>query len=145
MLSDSNRAVKRPAGSCNAYLRPGTGCPLCRAVTCARASPTRMTKHALPRCSVPDCHRAAGAIIDDALLCGEHAVIELERVLEERRRRSQAGNPSTTKPTISLTTSPQSRPCVFATALELYRQALWLARCCRAGLPAFLQFREFAC
>jgi len=38
-----------------------------------------MTRPVLPLCSVRDCNRAAGAIIDGALLCGEHAVEELER------------------------------------------------------------------
>jgi len=54
-----------------------------------------MTKHVLPRCSVAGCQRAAGAIINEALLCGEHASIELERVLEERRSRAQT--PGVTK------------------------------------------------
>ena len=44
-----------------------------------------MVKHSLPSCSIADCERAAGAIIDEALLCGEHANIELDRVLAERR------------------------------------------------------------
>jgi hypothetical protein len=43
-----------------------------------------MTKPVLPPCSVAGCTRAAGAIINDALLCGEHAVVELERVLKMR-------------------------------------------------------------
>jgi len=48
-----------------------------------------MTKHVLPRCSIVGCRREAGAIINEALLCGEHATIELERVLAERRSRAQ--------------------------------------------------------
>ena len=43
-----------------------------------------MVKSVLPPCSVAGCERAAGAIINEALLCGEHAVVELERVLKER-------------------------------------------------------------
>jgi hypothetical protein len=38
-----------------------------------------MTKPDLPPCSVRDCKRAAGAIINGALLCGEHAMEELEK------------------------------------------------------------------
>ena len=36
-----------------------------------------MSKPDLPPCSVRDCKQAAGAIINGALLCGEHAVKEL--------------------------------------------------------------------
>lgn len=43
-----------------------------------------MVKPVLPPCSVEDCDRAAGAVINELLLCGEHAVIELKRVIEER-------------------------------------------------------------
>ena len=43
-----------------------------------------MIKPVLPPCSVAGCRNAAGAIINEALLCGEHAKIELERVLKER-------------------------------------------------------------
>lgn len=32
-----------------------------------------------PLCSVRDCDSAAGVIINDAPLCGNHAVVELER------------------------------------------------------------------
>jgi hypothetical protein len=46
-----------------------------------------MSKQDLPPCSVPNCNRAAGAIINGALLCGEHAVEEMERL-----RLSRAGN-----------------------------------------------------
>ena len=44
-----------------------------------------MTKPVLPRCSIIGCDRAAGAIINETLLCGEHAATALERLLEERR------------------------------------------------------------
>jgi hypothetical protein len=47
-----------------------------------------MTKPVLPPCSVRDCKRAAGAIINGALLCGEHAVGELERFLQLRRAKT---------------------------------------------------------
>jgi hypothetical protein len=40
-----------------------------------------MTKYLLPPCSAAGCKRGAGASINQALLCGEHAVIELHRVL----------------------------------------------------------------
>lgn len=43
-----------------------------------------MTKPVLPPCSVEGCERAAGAIIDDALLCGQHAVIEFDKILRAR-------------------------------------------------------------
>lgn len=33
-----------------------------------------MSRHVLPPCSVDRCKRAAGAIINGELLCGEHAV-----------------------------------------------------------------------
>ena len=39
-----------------------------------------MSKPDLPPCSVRDCKQAAGAIINGALLCGKHAVEELERL-----------------------------------------------------------------
>lgn len=37
-----------------------------------------MTKPILPACSVRDCKQAAGAIINGALFCGEHAVEVME-------------------------------------------------------------------
>jgi hypothetical protein len=43
-----------------------------------------MTRPILPPCSVEGCESKAGAIINEALLCGEHAMIELRRVLKER-------------------------------------------------------------
>jgi hypothetical protein len=43
-----------------------------------------MTQSVLPPCSVDGCGLAGGAIINDALLCGEHAAIEIERVLKGR-------------------------------------------------------------
>ena len=43
-----------------------------------------MIKPILPPCSVAGCKHVAGAIINNALLCGEHANAELERVLKER-------------------------------------------------------------
>jgi hypothetical protein len=45
-----------------------------------------MIKPVLPPCSVVGCKRAAGAIINEVLLCAEHAIIEYAKVLEERRR-----------------------------------------------------------
>jgi hypothetical protein len=43
--------------------------------------PTRdMSKPDLPPCSVGDCKHAAGAIINGVLLCGEHAVAQLEKL-----------------------------------------------------------------
>ena len=44
-----------------------------------------MNKPILPPCSVAGCKREAGAIINHLLLCGEHANVELERVLKERK------------------------------------------------------------
>jgi len=38
-----------------------------------------MTKPVLPPCSVRDCNRAAGAIINGDLLCADHAVEEMTR------------------------------------------------------------------
>jgi hypothetical protein len=38
-----------------------------------------MMKPVLPPCSVRDCKRDAGAIINGALLCGEHAVEEMKK------------------------------------------------------------------
>lgn len=43
-----------------------------------------MTKHALPPCSVKGCSQAAGAIINQALLCSQHAAIEIELLLRGR-------------------------------------------------------------
>ena len=43
-----------------------------------------MTKHALPPCSVGGCSQAAGAIINQALLCSQHAAIEIELLLRGR-------------------------------------------------------------
>ena len=43
-----------------------------------------MIKPVLPPCSMAGCERAAGAIINETLLCGEHAVIELEKVVKAR-------------------------------------------------------------
>ena len=43
-----------------------------------------MIRPILPPCSVAGCRGAAGAIINNALLCGEHANAELERMLRER-------------------------------------------------------------
>lgn len=53
-----------------------------------------MIKPVLPPCSVAGCTRAAGAIINEALLCGEHAKIELDRVLEQRKgmRKEEGSN-----------------------------------------------------
>jgi hypothetical protein len=45
-----------------------------------------MTRPDLPRCSVRGCRHAAGAVIDQALFCGAHAVRELKRVLDQRRQ-----------------------------------------------------------
>jgi hypothetical protein len=45
-----------------------------------------MSKPELPPCSVRGCKRAAGAIINGVLLCGEHAVTEFERVRLLRKR-----------------------------------------------------------
>ncbi|MFL6762267.1 MAG: hypothetical protein ACJ8FB_06870 [Sphingomicrobium sp.] len=42
-----------------------------------------MIKPILPRWSVGGCEHVAGAIINEAP-CGEHAVVELRRVLNER-------------------------------------------------------------
>jgi len=39
-----------------------------------------MSKPDLPPCSVWHCKRAAGAIINGSLLCGEHAVEDLEKL-----------------------------------------------------------------
>jgi hypothetical protein len=39
-----------------------------------------MSKPDLPPCSVGDCKHAAGAIINGVLLCGEHAVAQLEKL-----------------------------------------------------------------
>ena len=44
-----------------------------------------MIKPVLPPCSVAGCNRAAGAIINEALLCGEHAVIEFDKVIRARQ------------------------------------------------------------
>jgi hypothetical protein len=38
-----------------------------------------MTKPDLPPCSVQHCKLAAGAIIDGALLCGQHALEEMQK------------------------------------------------------------------
>ena len=38
-----------------------------------------MMRPVLPPCSVRDCPNVAGAIINGVLLCGQHAVEELER------------------------------------------------------------------
>jgi len=47
-----------------------------------------MIKPVLPPCSVAGCKRAAGAIINEALLCGEHAVIEFDKVIRAREAMS---------------------------------------------------------
>lgn len=44
-----------------------------------------MTKPVLPPCSVAGCKRAAGAIINEMLQCGEHAVVELNKVIKARK------------------------------------------------------------
>ena len=44
-----------------------------------------MTKPVFPPCSVRDCMRAADAVIKNALLCGEHAVIEIEKIQRARQ------------------------------------------------------------
>ena len=51
-----------------------------------------MIKPVLPPCSVAGCKRAAGAIINDALLCGEHAVVELDKVLKLREAMLRDGH-----------------------------------------------------
>jgi len=38
-----------------------------------------MTRRNLPPCSVPSCDRAAGVVLDEALLCAEHASEALKR------------------------------------------------------------------
>ena len=43
-----------------------------------------MSESVLPPCSVDGCGLAGGAIINDALLCGEHAAVEIERILKGR-------------------------------------------------------------
>ena len=43
-----------------------------------------MIKPVLPPCSMAGCERAAGAIVNDSLLCGEHAVIALDAVIRTR-------------------------------------------------------------
>lgn len=43
-----------------------------------------MTKQVLPPCSVRDCERVADAVIKGMMLCGEHAVIEIEKLKPER-------------------------------------------------------------
>jgi hypothetical protein len=50
-----------------------------------------MTKPVLPPCSVRDCEHAAGAIVNDVLLCGEHAVKELHQILKLRTRNDGGG------------------------------------------------------
>ena len=45
-----------------------------------------MSKPDLPPCSMSGCKRAAGVIINSALLCAEHAVEELERQQLLRKR-----------------------------------------------------------
>lgn len=44
-----------------------------------------MSNHALPPCTAVGCKRAGGAIINQSLLCAEHAAIEIERVLSGRK------------------------------------------------------------
>jgi hypothetical protein len=45
-----------------------------------------MPNFALPPCTAAGCTRAGGAIINQALLCSEHAAIEFERVLKGRKK-----------------------------------------------------------
>jgi hypothetical protein len=45
-----------------------------------------MPNYALPPCSAAGCTRAGGAIINQALLCSEHAAIEFERMLKGRKK-----------------------------------------------------------
>ena len=43
-----------------------------------------MTKPILPPCSVRGCEGAADAVIKGTLLCGQHAVIEIEKLKRAR-------------------------------------------------------------
>jgi len=43
-----------------------------------------MTKYALPPCAAAGCTQAAGAIINQRLLCSQHAAIEIELLLRGR-------------------------------------------------------------
>ena len=45
-----------------------------------------MPNFALPPCTAAGCTRAGDAIINQALLCSEHAAIEFERVLKGRKK-----------------------------------------------------------
>jgi len=50
-----------------------------------------MVKQELPKCSKPDCLKAAGIIMNGDLLCGEHASEALERRRAEMRKNHSAG------------------------------------------------------
>ena len=43
-----------------------------------------MTKPVFPPCSVRDCKRVADAVIKGILLCGDHAVVEIEKLKRAR-------------------------------------------------------------
>ena len=43
-----------------------------------------MTKLGLPACSMVGCEREAGAIINNDLLCGEHAALVLTEIVAKR-------------------------------------------------------------
>ena len=52
---------------------------LLRGLARPAARVARMTRPQLPPCSVSGCDRVAGAVVDGALLCGEHAVVAMQR------------------------------------------------------------------
>jgi hypothetical protein len=69
-----------------------------------------MRKFVLPPCYVDGCRHPANAIINDALLCRKHALMEFEHVIESRKaisRESGLGKPRRLSP---LTTGPDLRP-----------------------------------
>ena len=47
----------------------------------------QMTKPVLPPCSVRDCKRVADAVIKGMLLCGVHAVVEIEKLKGTRHKK----------------------------------------------------------
>lgn len=47
-----------------------------------------MTKTDLPPCSVQGCKNAGGAIVNGALFCTRHALVELDKILALRESQS---------------------------------------------------------
>jgi len=69
-----------------------------------------MRNFVLPPCYVDGCRHPANAIINDALLCRKHALMELEHVIESRKATLRESGLRRSRTLSGLTTGPDLRP-----------------------------------